>query len=55
MIAGFIEAKTRELDIQSVLARAIAYGSAACLQAGTQAPAPSDIENIQKSVKVIKL
>lgn len=54
MIAGFVAAAASGLDIENALVQAIAYGSAACLKDGTQAPEPDDIERIKKDVKVIK-
>ena len=51
-IAGFIDGKIRRLSAKALLARAVAYGSAACLQEGTLPPATADIEAITQRVTV---
>ncbi len=55
MIAGFIAAKSQNLDIESVLKNAVAFGSAACLTNGTNPPRKSDIQKIKNQINIKKL
>ena len=51
-IAGFISAFVKDVGSANCLKTAVAYGTAACLTAGTKPPELSDIEEICKGVQV---
>lgn len=55
MIAGFVAAKADFPDTENALKQAVAFGSAACLQQGTRAPAPEDVSDLIQRIKVTKL
>ena len=55
MIAGFIAARAEGLDAPNSLKKAVAFGSAACLQEGTRAPDPKDVASIEASVTLTTL
>ena len=52
MLAGFIDGMVNGLDKSQVLKRAIAYGSASCMQNGTLPPQKKDVENLEKIIIV---
>lgn len=54
-IAGFIDGTMKNLDTEALLKRAVAYGTAACLQEGTLPPRKEDIEYIEHTVSVTAL
>lgn len=54
-IAGFIVGVTKNLSKAEILSSAVAFGSAACIQEGTKAPDPSDINEIIRKVAVQKI
>ena len=51
-LAGFIDGTTKGLDKESVLKRAVAYGTAACLQEGTKPPKKEDVKSLVKEIYV---
>ena len=51
-LAGFLCAKAAGCKDEEILARAVAFGSAACMLEGTAAPLPADIERLQKKISV---
>ena len=51
-IAGFIDGTMRGLDTQNLLKCAVAYGTAACMQEGTQPPRSQDIDAVMQNVAV---
>lgn len=51
-IAGFIDGTLSRLNAENRLRRAVAYGTAACLQEGTLPPAKEDIAAIEQSITV---
>lgn len=51
-IAGFLSAKAEGLSDADALRRAVAFGSAACLLAGTAAPKPCDIAELLQKISV---
>ena len=53
-IAGFLAAYAEGLDASACLARAVAYGSAACLTAGTTPPSPEEIGSLLSKIHVKK-
>lgn len=52
MIAGFLAAASLGDAPENCLRRAVAYGTAACLTAGTLPPKPADVEQIYSQVEV---
>ena len=50
MLAGFIDGTAKGLDKLEILKRAIAYGTAACMQEGTLPPKKQDIEELEKNI-----
>lgn len=54
-IAGFIDGVNRGLTAENALKRAIAFGSAACLQEGTMPPDGSAVDALEKRVEVVCL
>jgi 1-phosphofructokinase family hexose kinase len=54
-LAGFLCAKAEGCEDEALLIRAVAFGSAACMLAGTAAPRPEDIEKLEKQIAVKKL
>jgi len=50
-IAGFLYAAAGDLSAEECLCHAVAFGTAACLTAGTSAPKKEDIERILSEVK----
>lgn len=55
MLAGFIDGIAKGLNIESVLKRAVAFGTAACLQEGTKPPKKQDVIDVEKQVMVRKI
>ena len=51
-LAGFIDGTAKDLDKENVLKRAVAYGTAACLQEGTKPPKKEDVETLIGKVNV---
>ncbi|MBR2325593.1 MAG: hexose kinase [Clostridia bacterium] len=51
-LAGFLFAKAAGCKDEEILARAVAFGSAACMLAGTAAPLTEDIEKLRKKISV---
>ena len=51
-IAGFLSALSEGLDSGEMLARAVAYGSAACEREGTAPPLPEDVCRLMKNIVV---
>lgn len=54
-IAGFLDGTRNRLAIREVLKKAVAYGTAACLQPGTQPPHSGDIQAIMQTVTISSL
>ena len=54
-IAGFLAAHQSGAPIEQCLARAVAFGTAACLESGTKPPRPQNIAEIHASVTVKKI
>ena len=54
-IAGFIDGVLNKLDKQSVLKRAVAFGSAACLTAGSRPPLLANIEKLLPKITVSEI
>lgn len=52
MLAGFIDGTSRGLNKESVLKRAVAFGTAACKQEGTKPPSTEDVEELVGKVIV---
>ena len=55
MIAGFLDGVFKELPVEKVLARAAAYGTAACMKDGTLPPEPSEVARLETRIQVKKL
>ena len=51
-LAGFIDGTAKGLDKENVLKRAVAYGTAACLQEGTKPPKKEDVKTLIGKVNV---
>ena len=51
-LAGFLFAKAAGCKDEEILACAVAFGSAACMLAGTAAPLTEDIEKLRKKISV---
>lgn len=54
-IAGFIAGTMGGLNTEAVLKRAVAYGTAACMQEGTLPPNKDDIKEIEQRILVTKM
>ena len=54
-IAGFIDGTKRGYGAKDLLRRATAFGTAACMTEGTRPPQKSDVEKIEKLIKVTEL
>ena len=54
-IAGFISAYSSGESTERCLARAVAYGTAACLTRGTTPPKASDVEEIIGEVEIFSI
>ncbi len=54
-IGGFIAATLEGQSADAALCRAVAYGSAACMQEGTRPPRPADVEALLSKIAVKKL
>ena len=52
LIAGFIDGYAKGMTIKNVLRRAVAYGTAACMQSGTKPPEPENVAEIEKQTRV---
>lgn len=55
MLAGFIDGAAKGLNVENVLKRAVAFGTAACLQEGTKPPKKQDVIDVEKQVAVRKI
>lgn len=55
MIAGFLSAYAAGKNGQACLRRAVAFGSAACLRAGTLPPLPEDVKKLEEKTTVEKI
>ena len=55
LIAGYIYALSRGCEITDILRTAAAFGSAACLNEGTQPPNPADVERLFKEITLTKI
>ena len=51
-IAGFLSALAEGLGSEETLARAVAFGSAACEREGTAPPLPEDVRRLEKNIVV---
>ncbi len=54
-IAGFLAATKLEKSPEEALRTAVAYGTAACMSAGTRPPLPCDVEAIYEKISTNKL
>jgi fructose-1-phosphate kinase PfkB-like protein len=54
-LAGFLSAYADGLDGIACLTRACAFGTAACLEAGTNPPLPDKVASISKQIRVTAL
>ena len=54
-VAGFLSAKAEGLSDAEALARAVAFGSAACMLAGTAAPRREDVAALIEKIEVQRL
>lgn len=55
MLAGFIDGTSKGLNKEKVFKRAVAFGTAACMQEGTKPPLCQDVEELEKQVFVKSL
>ena len=55
MLAGFIDGTAKGLSKAERLKKAVAFGTAACMRAGTLPPLPCDVEKVQKKVQISKI
>lgn len=55
MLAGFIDGTSQGLTKEKVLKRAVAFGTAACMQEGTKPPLKEDVQALAKQVFVKSL
>lgn len=51
-IAGFIDGTMHALQMEELLKRAVAYGTAACMQEGTLPPNKEDVKKIEQGVVI---
>ena len=51
-IAGFIDGTLRNLSPEDLLKRAVAYGTAACLQEGTLPPKKEDVYSVETAITI---
>ena len=54
-IGGFLAATAEGADSRERLRRAVSYGSAACMSAGTRPPMPKDVQSVYENVTVEKI
>jgi fructose-1-phosphate kinase PfkB-like protein len=54
-LAGFLSAYAEGLDGVACLARACAFGSAACLEPGTNPPRPDSVDRMTDAIRVLPL
>lgn len=54
MIAGFLSAYVTGKNEEDCLRRAVAFGSAACLRAGTLPPLPEDVKKLEEKIAIRK-
>lgn len=54
-IAGFIDGTIHGLNTEAVLKKAVAFGTAACIQEGTLPPDKNDIKEIEQRILVTKM
>ena len=55
MLAGFIDGLSSGLSCERILARAVAFGSAACMCDGTAAPRAEDVAALQNQIAVCRM
>lgn len=55
MLAGFIDATKKGLDKENVLRKAVAFGTAACMQEGTLPPQEKDVVYLEQNILIKKL
>lgn len=55
LIAGFVDGYAKGLPIERVFARAVSFGTAACMQEGTRPPKAKQVAEIEPRVRVQKL
>ena len=55
MIAGFLSGYVAGKNHEECLRRAVAFGSAACLRAGTQPPLPEDVAKLEAKITAEKI
>ena len=53
-IAGFIDAVSKGAKAEEAVRRAAAFGSAACMREGTDAPLMGDVERLEREITVTK-
>lgn len=53
-IAGFIDGALKGIKGESILKKAVAYGSSACMREGTRPPKTEDIKSIEEQIIVFK-
>ena len=54
MLAGFIDGTVNELNKAEILKRAVAFGTAACMQEGTLPPQKADVATLIQDILVIE-
>ena len=54
-IAGYIYALAEGRELADILRIAVAFGTAACLNDGTQPPKPCDVERLIEQISVVKM
>ena len=54
-IAGFLAAKAEGCSAKDCLCRAVAYGTAACLSAGTKPPRREDVTELMDKIVLEKM
>ena len=54
-LAGFLSAYAEGLDAVACLTRACAFGTAACLEEGTNPPKPARVEALSREIRVLPL
>lgn len=52
-VAGFISAYSENVGLEECMKRACAFGTAACLEPGTNPPLPQNIAKLLKEIKVV--
>ena len=54
-LAGLLAATAQGASVEDALANAVAYGTAACMTAGTLPPRPEDVKRVLAQVRVVAL